>query len=341
MNTPLKTTVVGSFPVPDWLKASPSEQTLKDAVTVVLRAQERAGLDVISDGELGRWDMRRGVAGGMVERFVMEMEGIQPELSWSQRRAFQSRADMRYRPEPPGVVVGPLAAGRLDLCRDWDRAQQLTQRPLKVTVTSPYMLAKVVQDDYYRDLERLSLAFAEVLAPQLAEIKAAVVQVDEPNLPGTPADSPIAARAVNRLLEPVQAEKALHICFGNFGGQRIQEGHYQKLVAFINDLQIRHIVLETTRREAAELEQLKAVRPEIKLGLGVIDVKDLQIESPEQVCRRIDGLGRLFGVERIGWVHPDCGLQHLPRTVAERKLQALVAGRDLFLGARPAGGSKF
>jgi 5-methyltetrahydropteroyltriglutamate--homocysteine methyltransferase len=337
MTTNLKTTVVGSFPVPDWLKTSPSDQALTDAIAIVLRAQEKAGVDVISDGELGRWDMRRGAPGGMVERFVTQMEGVRPALSWAQRRAFRARPEMRYRPEPPGVVVGALGAGQLDLVREWERAQQLTTRPLKLTVTSPYMLAKVVQDDHYHDLESLALAFADVLAPQLAAIGATVVQVDEPHLPGTPEDGPLAARAINRLLSKVRAEKAVHICFGNFGGQQIQQGRYGKLIDFINQLDLNHVVLETTRRPTAELEGLKAVRPQTRLGLGVIDVKDLQIESPEQVARRIDTLAKLFGPERIGWVHPDCGLQHLPRMIAEGKLQALVAGRDLFLGQATAG----
>jgi 5-methyltetrahydropteroyltriglutamate--homocysteine methyltransferase len=95
----LKTTVVGSYPVPEWLKTSPSEATLTDALTVVLRAQESPGIDVISDGELGRGDLERNAPGGMVERFVRPMEGIQTRFSRQQRDAHRARSETAYRPE--------------------------------------------------------------------------------------------------------------------------------------------------------------------------------------------------------------------------------------------------
>ena len=124
----------------------------------------------------------------------------------------------------------------------------------------------------------------------------------------------------------------MHLCFGNYGGQMIQRGDYGRLLGFMNALQCQHLVLETTRRPAAELARLREVRDDIRLGLGVIDVKDLQIEPPELVARRIEALARTLGVERIAYLHPDCGLRMLPREVAAGKLRALVAGRDQFLG---------
>ena len=180
----------------------------------------------------------------------------------------------------------------------------------------------------------LALAFAELLAGQLAGIDAAVVQVDEPNLPGSPEDAALAAAAVNRVLAGVEpgVQRAVHLCFGNYGGQMIQRGDYGRLLGFMNALQCQHLVLETTRRPAAELARLREVRDDLRLGLGVIDVKDLQIETPEQVARRIEMLARTVGAERIAYLHPDCGLRVVPRAVADGKLRALVAGRDQFLG---------
>lgn len=330
----MKTTVVGSYPVPDWLKAAPGEQALEDAMSIVLRAHELAGIDVICDGELGRWDLQRNAPGGMVERFVRRMSGIQPGLTREQREHFESREDTRYRRNAPAMVISELGEGDLDLVRDWRQVRELSEAPIKFTLTSPYMMAKVVADDHYRDLERLSLAFADVLAWQVAAIDCAVLQVDEPNLPGSPEDSPLAAKAINRVLDAASAadETAVHLCFGNYGGQTIQSGHYEELIGFLNALHCDHLVLETIRRPIEETERIREIDERIKLGLGVIDVKDLQVESPELVASRIESFAKLFGEDRFTYVHPDCGLQHLPRATANGKMRALVAGRNLFLG---------
>lgn len=334
MSRELKTTVVGSYPVPEWLKASPSPAALRDAMRLVLDVQERAGIDVIGDGELGRWDLQRREPSGMVERFVRPMAGIQPGLTRSHREQFLADPATAYRAKAPGVVVGELGDGSLDLLREYQQARALTLHPLKFTLTSPYMLAKIVVDDHYRDLERLTIAFTDVLAGQLKGIDAAVVQIDEPHLPGHTDHARLAATAINRVFEGAadSVSRAVHLCFGNFGGQMIQQGHYRKLIEFLNLLDCDHVVLETTRRSRQELDSLKDIDERIALGLGVIDVKDLQVESADMVAGRIEFLAGLLGVERLEYVHPDCGLQVLPRPVADGKLRALVAGRDLFLG---------
>ena len=123
----------------------------------------------------------------------------------------------------------------------------------------------------------------------------------------------------------------MHLCFGNYGGKTIQHGHYRKLITFLNALHCDHLVLETTRRSMEELERLRDVRSEIQLGLGVIDVKDDRVESPDLVASRIESYARLFGEDRLSFIHPDCGLQHLPPETADAKLRSLVQGRDLFL----------
>lgn len=334
MTQTLKTTVVGSYPVPEWLKSSPSPVALEDAIRLILDTQERAGIDVIGDGELGRWDLQRREPAGMVERFVRPMAGVQMGLTRSQRVAFLADPATAYRANAPGVVVDDLSEGNLDLLREYQQAKALTKHPLKFTLTSPYMLAKVVLDDHYHDLERLTMAFADVLASQLKGIDAGVVQIDEPHLPGHPDHSQLAAAAIKRVLDAAEAgvNRAVHLCFGNFGGQMIQIGNYQKLIEFLNQLNCDHVVLETTRRSDREIESLKEIDPRIGLGVGVIDVKDLQVETPDLVAKRIESLAELLGPERLEFVHPDCGLQVLPRLVADGKLRALVAGRDRYLG---------
>lgn len=328
----IKTTVVGSYPVPGWLKAHPSPEAIQDAIRVVLQVQQAAGIDVLSDGELSRWNIREHRPSGMAERFTSQMQGVVAEASAAQRTAYEVRDDMKYRGKPPGVVVGPLSAGSLDLELEYRQSARLTSLPLKFTITSPYMMAKLLHDEHYRDFPSLLFALADVLGEQVARLGAAVVQVDEPNLPGSPHDASLAAQAINRVLATTQGESAVHLCFGNFGGQRIQQGDYGRLIEFFNELQCNHLVLETTRRESQELERLRDVKPTLAFGLGVVDVKDLQIEQPSLIASRIENLALLVGPERIAYVHPDCGLSHLPREVADRKLSALTAGRDLYMG---------
>jgi 5-methyltetrahydropteroyltriglutamate--homocysteine methyltransferase len=195
------------------------------------------------------------------------------------------------------------------------------------------MLAKMLANDHYQDLQSLVLALGDILKQQVAGIDAEVLQVDEANVTGHAEDAMIAAAGINRVLEGVQGEKAVHLCFGNYGGQVIQKGTYERLVDFLNGLDVGHVVLEMARRPDEELDMLCDVRPDIGLGIGVIDIKDNVVETPEQVAARIERAADVLGEERIHYVHPDCGFWMLPRSVADAKMKNLVAGRDLFAGS--------
>jgi 5-methyltetrahydropteroyltriglutamate--homocysteine methyltransferase len=126
--------------------------------------------------------------------------------------------------------------------------------------------------------------------------------------------------------------RSLRLCFGNYGGQSIQRGLWKDLIVFLNHLEVDHLVLEFARRGYEELPLFKDLKPTIALGVGVIDIKDNEIETPELVARRIERAVSVLGSERVKWVHPDCGFWMLPRSVADGKMAALVRGRDLFLG---------
>lgn len=330
----MKTTVVGSYPVPQWLRVYGTRESLRDAIMVVMKTQELAGLDVISDGELYRWDINHPETNGMIDYFIRPLTGINVQLDRQRLDKFRQQMGMAYRAEPAGMVTTALGPGTLNLLRDWERVKPLTGKPLKFTVTSPYMLAKVLLDEHYRDMHKLVMALADILAAQLQGIDAAVVQVDEANLTGHPEDAMIAAQGINRVLSKAQGEKAVHLCFGNYGGQTIQKGTYQKLVEFLNALECDHLVLEMARRPQEELTMLRDVKASIGLGIGVIDIKDNQVETPERVASRIEAAAKVVGAERIQYVHPDCGFWMLPRFVADAKMKALVEGRDLFAGRK-------
>ncbi len=331
----MKTTVVGSYPVPMWLRVFSTRESLRDAIMAVLKTQELAGIEVVADGELYRWDINHAETNGMIDYFVRPLDGVQNELTLEQIERWRSKPGNRFRAKPPGIVVGPIGPGKLKLQHDYRLYRDLTHHPKKFTVTSPYMLAKTLADEHYNDLEALVMAIADVLRDQLHGIDADVVQVDEANVTGHPDDGPVAAAGINRVLEGVQGEKAVHLCFGNYGGQTIQRGTYAKLVDFLNALQADSLVLEMARRPVDELQMLREIRPELKLGIGVIDIKDNEVESPELVASRIERAAKVVGADRIAYVHPDCGFWMLPRSVADAKMVSLVRGRDLFVG-KPA-----
>src|SRR5262245_1172533 len=250
--------------VPAWLRVYNTRESLRDAMLVVLKTQELAGIDVVADGELYRWDINHPETNGMIDYFVRPLQGIQVELTLDQLRAWRQKAGMAYRSRPAGIVTGPLGHGRLDLARDYALFRGLTPKPKKFTVTSPYMLAEVLEDAHYGSLDALVMALADLLKAQLAEIDAAVIQVDEANVTGHSDDGPIAAAGINRVLEAAAGRgRAVHLCFGNYGGQRIQRGAYTKLVAFFNALEADHVVLEMARRPEADLEVLRQVKPEL------------------------------------------------------------------------------
>jgi 5-methyltetrahydropteroyltriglutamate--homocysteine methyltransferase len=194
------------------------------------------------------------------------------------------------------------------------------------------MLARTLLDRHYRDLAVLTDAIAGVLADQVRGLPCACLQVDEANLPGNPGDSPLAAAAINRVLDAFEGEKAVHLCFGNYGGQTVQRGEWKALIGFLNSLHANHLVLELAHRDAEDLAAFKDVDARLTLGFGVIDIKVNPVETPDEVARRIDRIERTLGPGRLGWVHPDCGFWMLKRSVADRKMEALVAGRDLYAG---------
>lgn len=328
------TTTVGSYPVPDWLAALPSEQALLDATRTVFALQRQSGIDLPTDGELYRFDVNHPDTNGMIEYFVHKLGGVRREVGRRDTANFRARAEMRFRSKPAAVVTGPINEGVLNLPEDCARAASVAGGPFKFTVTSPYMLARTLLDEHYHDFEALTLAVADALAAQVADLNCACLQVDEANVPGNPSDGPLAAEAINRVLDAARVERAVHFCFGNYGGQTIQRGEWAALIGFLNRLHADHLVLELAHRPLADLEALKEVDPRIGLGVGVIDIKINHVETPDEVARAIERAEKILGPGCVRYVHPDCGFWMLKRSVADRKMAALVQGRDLYVGRR-------
>ena len=214
----IQTTVVGSYPVPRWLYGDSSKGTLRDAVAVVIHTQELAGIDVVADGELNRFDPSHPETNGMIDYFVSQFSGIRTKYSVSDMDLFQADEGMAFRTAPAGVVVDDVGEGTLNLPADFEFVRDLTAKPLKFTCTGPHMLTKTLTDRFYGDREELSMAIAGVLGRQLSRIPADVIQLDEANITGHPDEAKWAAASLNHVLDGIKTAKGVHLCFGNYGG---------------------------------------------------------------------------------------------------------------------------
>jgi 5-methyltetrahydropteroyltriglutamate--homocysteine methyltransferase len=328
----IKTTVVGSYPMPDWLLALPSEQALLDATRIVIHTQEQAGIDLVCDGEFSRFNVNHPETNGMIEYFVRPMAGMRTAITFDELVVYRSQRGMGFRSRPPAVVDGPIGAGTLDLPHACARSRRLTAKPFKFTLTGPHMLAKSVIDKHYGNVPDIAMAIGEVLAGQVKHIDADVVQIDEANIPGSPDEWRWAAESLNRVLDAVKTTPALHLCFGNYGGQTIQKGTWNNLIDYLNALHVDHIIMETAHRAGEELAAFRGLRPEIGFGLGVIDVKSTVIETADAIARSIERAVSLLGYGRVHYIHPDCGFWMLKRNIADGKIRALNQGRDLYEG---------
>ena len=328
----IKTTVVGSYPVPSWLVGNTSRLVLRDAVMAVMKTQELAGLDLVTDGELMRFDPSHPETNGMVDYFVSQMDGIRKHFSLSDFERFRADRASASRLLSAGMVVDKVGEGTLNLLRDYEFISSLTKWPLKFTCTGPHMLSRVLTNCFYKNVPDLAMEIAAILRRQLELVEADVVQLDEASIVGYPEDAVWAAEAVNHVLDGVLNEKAVHICFGNYGGQPMLRGFWRDLVPFLNSLRTDHLVLEFARRGYEEMDVLADLNPKIALGIGLIDIKDNGVEQPDLIARRIDHAAKTLGPDRIVFVHPDCGFWMLPRTVADAKMRALVAGKNLYEG---------
>src|SRR6201999_3732274 len=155
---------------------------------------------------------------------------------------FRELPGMKFRTRPPGMVTAALGSGSLDLPIACERANAMATEPVKFTLTWPHMLAKTLTNRHYKDKRDLALAIASVLAEQVRHLDAEIIQLDEANLPGHPDEWAWAAEAINVVLDAVKTKAAVHLCFGNYGGQSIQKGSWNKMIAYLNSLHVDHIV---------------------------------------------------------------------------------------------------
>ena len=343
MNTVLlPTTVVGSYSVPEWLERLKTEyyqrrisaQHLAEIHEVAIKAavkdQELADIDIVSDGELRR--------DNDVDYFLARIPGVNiPQRAKTDYFDYYDAEVTRPLPELP-EEPGPSSTG-LALADDFRFTRQLTHKPIKFSFTGPFSLSRRIRDDAYSEPGDLVRALARRLnaeARELAKAGAELLQIDEPFLAGYPDQVELAIEAVNIVTEGVTASWALHVCYGNRYARPSWEGHYDFLFPAVKAARVDQVVLEFARKGLDDLRLIRQHGWDKWLGLGVIDVKNPEVEAAELVASRIRRALEYVPAERL-MINPDCGLRHLAPDVARQKLHAMVAGVALVRAELPGG----
>ena len=334
LDTPLLTTVVGSYPQPDWLIdrsllasrlpprvraheiwriAKPYlEQAQDDATILALHDMHRAGIDIVSDGEARRESYSN--------RFATALQGMDIDHPGS-------ALDRTGHPNPVPRVVGPIRHTRAVMDRDVRFARMHTDHPLKITCPGPFTMTQQAQNDFYPDDESLAMDLARAVNAELLALKAAgadVVQIDEPYLQARPEKArQYALACINTALEGVPGPKVLHTCFGYAHVVHDRPSGYP----FLQELAgcaATHISIESAQQNV-DLSVLADLGDKT-IVLGVLSLADdSPVETPDEVAARVRQALVYVPPERLQPA-PDCGMKYLPRDVSFRKLQALARG---------------
>jgi 5-methyltetrahydropteroyltriglutamate--homocysteine methyltransferase len=332
----LPTTLVGSYPQPEWLidrknlagrfpprirvrdlwRVPPEwlEAAQDDATLLAIRDQERAGLDIITDGEMRRESYSN--------RFATALEGVDLDNPGT-------ALDRSGHPNPVPRVAGKIRRKQPVEVRDVRFLRANTSHTIKITVPGPFTMAQQAQNAYYQDEEEMVADYAAAVNEEIKDLFAAgadIVQVDEPYLQARAEKArKYGIRGLNLALEGVQGTTAVHVCFGYAAIIHERPSGYSFL-SELADTGVHQISIETAQSslDCSILETL----PGKTIILGVLDLSNPDVEDPETVAARIRRALRYVGADRIV-VAPDCGMKYLPREVAFAKMQAMVAGAAL------------
>jgi len=332
----LPTSLVGSYAQPEWLidrkklagrfpprvrarelwRVAPEflESAQNDATLLAIRDQELAGLDIITDGEIRRESYSN--------RFATALDGVDidnPGVA----------LDRSGHPTPVPRVTGKIARRHPVEVEDLRFLRAQTDRTIKITVPGPFTMSQQAQDDFYKDEEALALAYAAAVNEEIKDLFAAgadIVQIDEPYMQARAEKAKqYGIKVLNRALDGVTGTTAVHVCFGYAAIIHARPEGYSFLPEFENS-SVQQISIETAQSnlDCAILGKL----PQKTIILGVLDLSDMTVESPEMVAYRIRRALKYVGPERIV-IAPDCGLKYLPRDVAFGKMKSMVEGAKL------------
>jgi 5-methyltetrahydropteroyltriglutamate--homocysteine methyltransferase len=327
----IPTAVVGSHGKPGWWftlvkayeagEAGPAdlEEMFDDAADAAIRDMERAGIDIITDGEVRRLD-------GYVDSYYAIIQGIRPLAA--RRKVGPWGYDQQTRYEAVGPIETP--PGGLGIINEFSYLKAHTTRATKATCAGPLTFgSRILPGAVYRGVVEVAERFAEVINQELKGLVAAgaqFIQLDEPARGHVSGEE--MARLFNLATDGVRARLAYHICFGNrFGRSRFARS-YEPFFPGLLKARADQFVLEFASRELAELDLWKKYGDGRELGAGVVDVKGFNQDTPEDVARRIRRVLEVCPAERLV-VNPDCGFGWSPRAMCNQKLRALAAGAAL------------
>jgi 5-methyltetrahydropteroyltriglutamate--homocysteine methyltransferase len=331
----LATTVVGSYPQPGWLidraqlgskvprvrapeiwkiDALHLQQAQDDATLLAIRDMERAGIDIISDGEMRRESYSN--------RFATALEGVDIDNPGTTVNRSGARSVVPR-------ITGPIRRRQPVEVRDVEFLRSNTERRIKITLPGPFTLAQQAQDDYYKDDEALALAFAAAVNEEVRDLKAAgadVIQLDEPWLQARPERAArYGVKAINRALQGIEGTTVVHLCFGYAAAVKDKPSGYSFLPQ-LADTTASQISIEAAQPKL-DLAVLKELGSK-SVMLGVIDLGTDEVETPQTVAQRIRAGLKHVPAERLV-AAPDCGMKYLPREVAFAKLKSLADGAAL------------
>ena len=330
------TSLVGSYPQPEWLieraklagrfpprvrakelwRVAPEflDQAQDDATLIAIRDQERAGLDIITDGEMRRESYSN--------RFATALDGVDMENHGT-------ALDRSGHPNPVPRVVGRIQRRHAVETRDVAFLRANTDRKIKITVPGPFTMAQQAQNDFYKDEAEMAHDYAIAVNAEIRDLFAAgadYVQVDEPYMQARPEKArQYGLAALDRALEGIEGPTAVHICFGYAAIIHARPTGY----SFLPELckcRVRQISIETAQSNL-DTSVLKNF-PDQTIILGVIDLANQKVETPEIVAERIRRALPHIDPARI-ILAPDCGMKYLPRDVAFGKMRAMVEGAAL------------
>jgi 5-methyltetrahydropteroyltriglutamate--homocysteine methyltransferase len=332
----LPTTLVGSYPQPEWLIDRPMltantpprvrmqqlwrvapeflEQAQDDATIIAVRDQERAGIDIVSDGEMRRESY--------FNRFATALAGIDLDNPGT----VLSRTG---KPVLVPRVVGPVRRLRPVNVRDVQFLRSITDRKIKITVPGPFTMTQLAKNDHYASDADLAMDYAAAVHDEIEDLFAAgadVVQIDEPYMQAHPDEArAYGITAVQRALDGITGTTALHICFGYGSMVKGKPARYD----FLSELAATPVaqVSVETAQPSLDCSQLRDLSSKTIL-LGVLDLSTSEVETPDKVAERIRRALPYVSPERL-IIAPDCGLKYLTRDVAFGKLKALVDGAGL------------
>jgi 5-methyltetrahydropteroyltriglutamate--homocysteine methyltransferase len=328
----LPTSVVGSHGLPGWvwlareameggrLGAIDVRELMEDATQVALSDQERAGVDVVSTGEM----MRVRFIIGFYDRIT----GIRP------LPAPRQLGQPFWDTNTPFEVMEKISAPRgLGIVEEFTLARSLTQKPIKATVPGPYtLLVPLKLGGGYRDKDTLLADLVGIVNAEchaLVAAGASFIQIDEPHHGMYAGSVHDVTRGINRAVEGVNAKIAVHVCFGNLYGRPFSAVRdYRNVFPTLGELKASQIVLEFANRGMEDPARWKDFPDDKELGAGVIDVKAFKAETAADVAERIRAFLTYVPAERL-WLNPDCGFWETPRWVVKQKLAALCEGARL------------